>query len=123
VQERVQTLAEGVDMLRFLLVADAEFAIDESAAAKHLGGEGSAVVQHAVAALENISAWTTDAIKEALNAALVEGMQLKPRHAFAPVRVAVTGRTVSPPLFESLEVLGRDRSLRRLRAVITTENR
>ncbi len=41
-------------------------------------------------------------------------MQLKPRHAFGPVRVAVTGRRISPPLFESLELLGRERSLSRL---------
>ena len=47
--------------------------------------------------------------------ALLEGLDLKPRKAFGPIRVAVTGATVSPPLFESLELLGRDRSLRRLR--------
>jgi glutamyl-tRNA synthetase len=41
-------------------------------------------------------------------------MGLKPKNAFGPVRVAVTGRTVSPPLFESLELLGRDRTLMRL---------
>ena len=46
--------------------------------------------------------------------ALVEGLGLKPRNAFGPVRVAVTGRRVSPPLFESLELLGRERSLGRL---------
>ena len=48
--------------------------------------------------------------------ALVDGLGLKPRKAFAPVRVAVTGRTVSPPLYESMELLGRERSLARLRA-------
>ena len=48
--------------------------------------------------------------------ALVDGLGLKPRKAFAPVRVAVTGRTVSPPLYESMELLGRERSLGRLRA-------
>ncbi len=47
---------------------------------------------------------------------LVEGMGLKPRNAFGPVRVAVTGSRVSPPLFESLELLGRERSLARLEA-------
>ena len=49
--------------------------------------------------------------------ALVEGLGLKPRLAFGPVRIAVTGRKVSPPLFESLELLGRERSLGRLAAV------
>ena len=54
--------------------------------------------------------WSTAAIEEALRAALVEGLGLKPRNAFGPVRVAVTGRRISPPLFESLELLGRDRA-------------
>jgi glutamyl-tRNA synthetase len=110
-------------MLRFLFVPEAEFTVDEAAAAKHLGDEGRPVVQSAIAALDGLTDWQWEAIKEALDTALVEGMQLKPRHAFAPVRVAVTGRTVSPPLFQSMEVLGRERSLRRLHAVITTENR
>ena len=60
--------------------------------------------------------WTTAAIEEALRAALVEGLGLKPRNAFGPVRVAVTGRRVSPPLFESMELLGREESLARLDA-------
>ena len=53
---------------------------------------------------------------EALRAALIDGLGLKPRNAFGPVRVAITGRKVSPPLFESLELLGRERSLARLTA-------
>ena len=55
-------------------------------------------------------------IDEALRATLVDGLGLKPRNAFGPVRVAVTGRRVSPPLFESLELLGREQSLARLDA-------
>ena len=54
-------------------------------------------------------------IEAALRAALVEGLGLKPKLAFGPVRVAVTGRRVSPPLFESMELLGRERTLGRLR--------
>ena len=64
--------------------------------------------------------WTTAAIEEALRAKLVEELGIKPRNAFGPVRVAVTGRRISPPLFESLELLGRDRSLARLRAAAAT---
>ena len=60
--------------------------------------------------------WSTPAIEEALKAALVEGLGLKPRQAFGPVRVAVSGRTVSPPLYESMELLGRERTLDRLAA-------
>ena len=51
-----------------------------------------------------------------MKAALVDGLGLKPRKAFAPVRVAVTGRTVSPPLYESMELLGRERAMARLGA-------
>ena len=50
--------------------------------------------------------------------ALIEGMELKPRVAFGPVRVAVTGKRISPPLFESLELLGRERSLARLQSAL-----
>jgi glutamyl-tRNA synthetase len=118
VQERVATLAEGLDMMRFLLVDDAAFSVDEAAAAKQLGPDGQAVLAAAEPALAALTEWHTSAIESALRAALVDpdtGLGLKPRNAFGPVRVAVTGRTVSPPLFESLELLGRDRTLARLR--------
>ena len=59
----------------------------------------------------------TDSLTEALRAALIDGLGLKPRVAFAPLRVAISGRTVSPPLFESMEVLGRASTLRRLNAL------
>ncbi|MGC8069040.1 hypothetical protein, partial [Salmonella enterica] len=59
-------------------------------------------------------AWTTEAIEEALRTALVDGLGLKPRKAFGAVRSAVSGRKVSPPLFESMELLGRESSLARL---------
>ena len=68
------------------------------------------------AALEGVGEWTTANIETALKAALLEDLALKPRKAFGPIRVAATGASVSPPLFESLELLGRDRSLARLRA-------
>jgi glutamyl-tRNA synthetase len=116
VQQRVQTLREGVDLLRFVLVSDSEFTVDEPAAAKHLGAAGQAVLTAAIAALAAVPEWTAAALERTLKTALVEGLALKPRNAFSPVRVAITGRTVSPPLFESMQVLGRDRSLARLRA-------
>ena len=116
VQERIQTLVQGVDMLRFLLAPEAEFAVDEAAAGKHLGAAGQSVLAAAVPALDALSEWTHEAIEQALRAALVDGLGLKPRHAFGPIRVAVTGSAVSPPLFESMEILGRDRSRARLAA-------
>jgi glutamyl-tRNA synthetase len=117
VKERVATLAEGLAMLHFLLVPDADFTVDEAAAAKQLGDAGRPVVGAALAALEALTDWTHESIESALRAALVDGLGLKPRNAFGPVRVAITGSTVSPPLFESMELLGAERSLSRLRSV------
>ena len=57
-----------------------------------------------------------EAIETALRAALVDGLGLKPRLAFGPVRAAVTGRRISPPLFESMELLGRESTLARIAA-------
>ncbi len=116
VQERVQTLAQGVDMMHFLLVDETDFAVDEAAAAKQLGEAGQQVLSAALPALEALDDWSTEPIEQALKSALVDGLGLKPRHAYGPLRVAVTGRTVSPPLFESMELLGRERSLARIRA-------
>ena len=116
VQERIQTLGEGAAMLAFLLVDEHGFVIDEKAAAKNLGVDGQRVLDAAIHALEHAPRWSASAIETALRTALVENLQLKPRVAFGPLRVAVTGGTVSPPLFESLELLGRDRTLLRLAA-------
>src|SRR5699024_4250333 len=90
--------------------------VDPADAAKQLTDDGLSVVQAAHAALEDLDTWDSEAIEAALRASLVDQLGLKPRKAFGPVRVAVTGRRVSPPLFESLELLGRQRSLRRLTA-------
>jgi glutamyl-tRNA synthetase len=116
VQERMETLRQGAEMLGFLLVGDDEFVIDEAAAAKQLGDEGQRVLAAAVPALEPLATWDAGTIEVALRTALVDGLALKPRNAFGPVRVAITGSTVSPPLFESMELLGRERSLGRMRA-------
>src|SRR4051794_37033489 len=112
VQERISVLREARDMLGFLV--EDEFVVEPAAASKFLGPEQLPVVAAAGAALDGIAEWSKDAIETALRRALVEEMGLKPKHAFGPVRVAVTGRTVSPPLFESLELLGRERTLARL---------
>jgi glutamyl-tRNA synthetase len=116
VQERIKTLGEGVELLRFLLVSEPDFTVDEAAAAKHLGDAGQAVLAAALPAIERLPEWTHEAIEAALNATLVEGLGLKPRNAFGPLRVAITGSAVSPPLFESMQILGRERTLARLAA-------
>jgi glutamyl-tRNA synthetase len=118
VQERVTVLSDSVAMLRFLFIDEETFAPEEDAAAKVLGADAEPVLRAAVSALEGLPAWGTAAIEQALKDALVEGLGLKPRKAFAPVRVAITGRTVSPPLYESMELLGRDVSLGRLRRAL-----
>ena len=114
VQTRIVVLGDAWDMLKFL--NDDEYAIDPKAADKELGPDGIAVLDAALAALDGAADWTAEQIEAALKTALVEDLALKPRKAFGPLRVAATGTTVSPPLFESLELLGRDRTLRRLRA-------
>jgi glutamyl-tRNA synthetase len=119
VAERINKLVEAVDMLGFLFVDEAGFARDEADAEKLLNDDGRAVVRRAMVRLETLTEWSTAAIQEALQAELVDGMGLKPRNAFEPVRVAVTGRRISPPLFESMELLGRERSLGRLQGALT----
>jgi glutamyl-tRNA synthetase len=73
------------------------------------------VLDSACAALDTVTTWSTEAIEAALKAALIDGLDLKPRKAFGPIRVAITGSTVSPPLYESMELLGQARCLHRLR--------
>lgn len=114
VQERMNTFSEAPDMLGFLFIAEEAFTIDPDAAAKVLTGDAGAVLEATSKALSGLSDWTTEAIEQALRASLIEGLGLKPKNAFGPVRVAISGRRISPPLFESLELLGRERSLRRL---------
>ncbi|HZE17021.1 MAG TPA: glutamate--tRNA ligase family protein, partial [Mycobacterium sp.] len=113
VQTRIVVLGDAWSLLNFL--NDDEYAIDPKAAAKELGPDAVPVLDAAVAALEGVADWTATHIETALKPALVENLGLKPRRAFGPIRVAATGTLISPPLFESLELLGRDRSLQRLR--------
>ena len=118
VHERTNLLTEAVAMLRFLFVSDADFTIDETDRAKQLDEKGLEVARAARESLAGLGEWTTESIEGALRATLIEGLGLKPRLAFGPVRVAVTGSRVSPPLFESLELLGPETSLARLDAAL-----
>jgi len=114
VQTRIVVLSDAWDLLKFL--NDAEFALDERAAAKELRPDAVPVLDATLVALGSVDDWRAADIEAAFKAALLDGLALKPRKAFGPIRVAATGASVSPPLFESLELLGRDRSLRRLAA-------
>jgi glutamyl-tRNA synthetase len=100
-------------MLGFLFTDERSFTLN-AADAPMVEGDGRRTVEAARESLAALDHWDTASIEAALRGALVDGLGLKPRDAFGPVRVAVTGRRVSPPLFESLELLGRERSLARL---------
>ncbi len=117
IQERMENLSQSVGMLSFLLVAPERFAVDVSDLGV-LGADAAPTLAAARAVLMELPAWETDAIHQVLKDALVDGLGLKPKLAFTPLRVAITGRRISPPLFESMEILGRSSCLARLERAI-----
>jgi glutamyl-tRNA synthetase len=119
VQERMETLAQATGMLGFLFAGDG-FQVDPDDAQKVLTEQGIDVVAAAARAVADLPEFSADPIQQALRTVLVDEMGIKPKLAFGPVRVAITGRRVSPPLFESMELLGREESLRRLRAAMSS---
>ena len=122
VQERMETLRQGVGMLGFLYYdqpGSPAFSVDPDEAEKVLTAEAKPVLEAAAKSLTALDTWTTESIEQALRSALIDELGLKPKLAFGPVRVAVTGRRVSPPLFESLELLGKDRALHRINQALT----
>lgn len=120
IQERIETLSQGVEMLRFLFVPDDNFQIDEIDKAAVLDASGMVALAAGQEALGSVATWNRVEIEAALRAKLIDEMGLKPKSAFGPVRVAVTGRRVSPPLFESLELLGQARSMARIASVLSS---
>ncbi|MFJ6139785.1 glutamate--tRNA ligase [Kitasatospora sp. NPDC092286] len=117
-QERMVVLSEIVNMAGFLFVDPADFTLDPDDAAKVLTADARPVLEASIKALEALEDFSPEPIQAALREALVEGLGIKPKFAFTPLRVAVTGRRVSPPLFESMELLGRPETLRRLTAAL-----
>ena len=111
VHERMNTLSESVALLDFLFASDEDIAISADAGLK---ADSVPVLDAAAAAITGLEPFSHEQIEAALRAALVEGLGLKPRHAFGPVRAAITGKRISPPLFESMELLGRDSCLNRI---------
>ncbi|RIJ77137.1 glutamate--tRNA ligase [Nakamurella silvestris] len=118
VQERSNLMVDAATMLAFLFTAEPDFTVNPAAAVKVLNAAAAPIVGAAIEALEALPSFGHEEIEAALKAALIDGLGLKPRLAFTAVRVAVTGNTVSPPLYESLELLGRERSLARLRRAL-----
>lgn len=116
VQERMQLLGDAPGLLGFLFTDDIAY---EDAAIAGLPANAVDVLEASIVAVSAVpdDAFTAQAIQDALSVSLIDGLALKPRVAYGPVRVAMSGRRVSPPLFESMELLGKSVSLARLRAL------
>lgn len=116
IQERLPLLGDAPGLLGFLFTTDITFEDDALATLPENTGE---VLAASVGALEVVpeSEFTAAAVQQALAGALIENLRLKPRVAYGPLRVAVSGRRISPPLFESMELLGKQESIRRLGAL------
>jgi glutamyl-tRNA synthetase len=111
VRERMKRLTQSVELLRFLFTDDIE---PNDKARTILDAAPSGYLERVASALADVEPWEAGPIETALEA-LAEREGLNKRNAFQPVRAAVTGSNVSPPLPESMELLGRERTLSRLR--------
>jgi glutamyl-tRNA synthetase len=111
IQERMQLLGEAPGLLGFLFTSDDALKYDEDAIPK---ADAAPVLQASFDALAELRDWSHESIEAALRVALIDGLGLKPRIAFGPLRAAISGRRISPPLFESMELLGQDSTLARL---------
>ncbi|MDR3070429.1 MAG: glutamate--tRNA ligase [Propionibacteriaceae bacterium] len=114
IQERITLLSDAWPLIEFLFTPDDDLVIGEDARAQLKDGYREVLVA-AISALEAVDDFTAESIHASLNEALVAQMGIKPRLAFGPVRVALTGLRVSPPLFESMEILSKVSTLARLR--------
>ena len=118
IQPRSVTLADAAGVVDFLFLDDP--VVDEEGWTKTFSSSDAVAVLHeSIVAYETLADWSANALKTVLEG-IGESHGLKLRKAQAPVRVSVTGRTVGPPLFEALEVMGRDETLRRMRAAEVT---
>jgi len=112
IQERITKLSEIPGMLKFLFVKD--FSVEPDSIAKVSDAGSKAVLKRSLDELVPLTEWTHSTIEALLRSSLIEEMGLKPRVAFGSVRIAVTGSTISPPLFESMELLGKSVCLERI---------
>ncbi len=109
-QEKIQTLADFWPLSRFFFTGVAE---DAAARERWLGERGVSVLGDARAELSSAPSFEVDAVQTAL-AQVIERHDAKPREVYQPVRVAIAGTTVSPGIFESVALLGREETLRRI---------
>jgi len=117
VQERMQLLGEAPGLLAFLFTPDDEITWDADALPR---ADARPTLDAALAALGALEEWTTETTEDALRTALIDGLGLKPRIAFGPVRSAISGRRISPPLFESMELLGKASTIARIERLSAT---
>jgi glutamyl-tRNA synthetase len=113
-REKMQTLADFWPLAGFIFDGPAD---DPAAREKWLDDDGRAALREVRDALEPLESFTQDAIQAALEG-VVAALGVKPKQVFQPIRVALAGRAVSPGIFETLAVLGRDESLRRIDAAL-----
>jgi glutamyl-tRNA synthetase len=117
IQERIMKLSEIPQMLNFLFVKN--FTIDQSEVSKIRDKSAQQVLLTSANRLQSLEEWNHGKIEEVLRLALIEEFGFKPRVAFSAIRIAVTGSHISPPLFESMELLGKERSMTRIKAAIS----
>ena len=110
IQERLDTLDAAPELISFLFAPGERVSIDPEL----WTDQSEQVLDVASRELEGLAQWDSDSIQTALRTSLVEGLSLKPKLAFGPVRTAICGRKISPPLFESMEILGKEESLLRI---------
>lgn len=116
-QERLQTLDEAVEKAEFFFREDVSPAVAELVAKQMTADESAVVLERSLHVLEALPAFDVGSMEEPMRD-LVEEMGLKAGQVFGILRVAVTGQKVSPPLFESMEIIGREKSLERIRKAI-----
>jgi glutamyl-tRNA synthetase len=117
IQERIVTLSEVPAMLAFLFTKD--FTVDEASRPKIADEDSKKILKRALSDLTPLATWDHTSIEAVLRASLIEEMGLKPRIAFTALRIAATGSTISPPLFESMELLGKEVCLERIAGAIS----
>jgi glutamyl-tRNA synthetase len=115
IQERITVLSEAPGMIGFMFQKSSELSLDEDALGS-LPANAKEIIEAAISPLKQLAEFNTAEIQAVLSAALVEGLGEKPRNAFGPIRTAISGRRVTPPLFECMELLGKQESLARLEA-------
>src|SRR5699024_619285 len=118
VQTRMNLLGEAPALMGFLFIADADPVVQDDALNK-LGDDRVAVLGRTLREVEALpeGAFPAAAREEALRGALLDEKGINPRPPSGPLRSAISGRRVSPPLFGSMELLGRASSLTRLRSL------